>query len=76
MNLALILPAFFVGRFISYAILGYSAGLVASRLDKVFSKYYGNVLVFILEALSILLLWGLVKIDWRTLVEKRKLRFR
>ncbi len=76
LNLAFILPAFFVGRVISYAILGYSAGLVASRLDKVFSKYYGNVLVFILEALSILLLWGLVKIDWRTLVEKRKLRFR
>jgi hypothetical protein len=76
LNLAFILPAFFVGRFISYALLGYSAGLVASRLDKLFAKYYGNGLVIVLEVLSILILWLLVKIDWRVLVEKRKLSFR
>ena len=76
LNLAFILPAFFVGRVISYAILGYSAGFVAARLDKLFAKYYGNALVIVLEVLSILVLWVLVKIDWRTLVEKHKLRFR
>ena len=76
LNLAFILPAFFVGRVISYAILGYSAGLVASRLDKLFAKYYGNALVIILEVLSILFLWVLVKIDWRALIETRKIRFR
>jgi hypothetical protein len=76
LNLAYILPAFFVGRFISYAILGYSAGLVAARLDEVFSNYYGNAIVFVFEALSILLLWILVKIDWRALIETRRIKFR
>jgi len=76
LNLAYIVPACFVGRFVSYAILGYSAGLVASRLDEVFSKYYGNAIVFVFEALSILLLWILVKIDWRALIETRRVRFR
>jgi hypothetical protein len=76
LNLAYILPAFFLGRFVSYTILGYSAGLVAARLGELFSKYYGNGLVLIFEALSILLLWFLVKIDWRALIETRRLRFR
>jgi hypothetical protein len=76
LKLTFIVPAFFVGRFVSYAFLSYSAGLVAARLDVVFSKYYGNGLVIVAEGLSILLLWVLVKIDWRTLFEKRKIKFR
>jgi hypothetical protein len=76
LNLTFIIPAFFIGRFVSYALLSYSAGVMAARLGDVFAKYYGNALVYAAEILSLLLLWALVKLDWRSLLESRKIRFR
>jgi len=76
LNLWLIAPAFFIGRLASYTLLIYGTGLAASRLEEIFIRYYSNWLLVPVEILSILLLWFLVKIDWKALFEMKRFRLK
>jgi membrane protein YqaA with SNARE-associated domain len=74
-NVLSILPAFALGKFISDAVMIFSAKNAAADIS---GFLHGNVSVkTILEAvMSLALIGGVLFVDWQSLIEKRELKLR
>jgi hypothetical protein len=76
--LRIIAVAFFIGRATTYAIWAHLGRFASSRLDmesQLEGTYLGGY--FVVTQLVLLgLVFGLMKLDWRALVDERRLTFR
>jgi membrane protein YqaA with SNARE-associated domain len=63
-----IVGAFFVGRVVSYAILAGAASKVVDKLEDVFVGHLTSPSALALEALAVLLLVAMVRVDWLRLL--------
>lgn len=69
-----ILPPFFVGKFISDAVMLYTGRTAFTSLSELFQGTF-SVKGLVVAVLSVLIICGFLFLDWRRLIEKRKVRF-
>lgn len=69
-----ILPPFFVGRLITDGVMVFSGKYASANLSELFRGQVSWKTVLILVA-GLVVIGGVLFIDWRRLLEKRKLRF-
>lgn len=75
-NLALVAVASFAGRAVTYAIAVALVGSAADRIPDRLGDAAAPLPIAVGLALVAAVLWLLVRIDWRTLLEGRRLRVR
>lgn len=69
-----ILPPFFVGRLITDGVMVFSGKYATANIAELFRGQFSWKTVLILVA-GLVIIGGFLFIDWRSLLEKRKLRF-
>lgn len=69
-----ILPPFFVGRLITDGVMVFSGKYATANISELFRGQFSWKTVLILVA-GLVIIGGFLFIDWRSLLEKRKLRF-
>ena len=69
-----ILPPFFVGRLITDGVMVFSGKYATANISELFRGQFSWKTVLILVA-GLVIIGGFLFIDWRNLLEKRKLRF-
>ncbi len=75
-NLALVAAASFAGRAVSYGIAVALAGSTADQVPDRLRDAAAPLPIAVGSALVVAMLWLLVRIDWRALLEGRRLRVR
>jgi membrane protein YqaA with SNARE-associated domain len=74
-NLRYVLIGFFVGRLISYFLLGYTAYFIYKNIRNIFVDSIFDYRNLLIEILSILVLFIYMFIDWKTLLINKKIKF-
>lgn len=67
-------PPFFCGKLLSDALMIFSAHYAAGHLDKVENSLF-SVKGIMMSLVGLVVIGGFVFVDWRMLLEKKKLRF-
>lgn len=70
----LLIPPFFVGKFISDAVMLYSGRTAFTSLAELFQGTF-SLKGLTVAVLSVIVICGFLFLDWRLLIEKRKVRF-
>jgi membrane protein YqaA with SNARE-associated domain len=68
MRLAPVVGAFFVGRVISYTFWSATADTIVDRVEDMFSGHWSSVTVLALEALALVALVVVTRVDWPRLL--------